>query len=48
MTLEASQLLERYAAGERDFRGADLQGADLNNAKLTGLTQLSHAIANRN
>jgi len=30
------ELLQRYAAGERDFHGADLSGADLSGANLTG------------
>ena len=34
--MTAEQLLEAYAAGERDFRGADLFGADLRSAHLNG------------
>jgi hypothetical protein len=33
--MDASELLERYAAGERNFIGADLSGADLSDAKLS-------------
>jgi uncharacterized protein YjbI with pentapeptide repeats len=32
--MDASELLERYAAGERNFRGVDLAGADLSHADL--------------
>jgi uncharacterized protein YjbI with pentapeptide repeats len=40
--MEADELLERYARGERDFRGVELigdkylEGADLSNANLSG------------
>lgn len=34
--MTAEELLERYAAGERDFSGVDLQVADLREADLTG------------
>jgi len=34
--MTSEELLERYAAGERDFRGADLAGAYLTGADLTG------------
>ena len=34
--METKELLERYAASERDFRGANLAGADLTGADLTG------------
>jgi hypothetical protein len=33
--MDASELLERYAAGERDFRYADLFGAQLSSMVLT-------------
>lgn len=33
--MTAKELLERYAAGERDFTGVDLYGVDLSNAVLT-------------
>lgn len=33
--MTAEELLERYAAGERDFAGVDLYGVDLSNAVLT-------------
>lgn len=32
--MDASELLERYAAGERDFCGADLEYAELSGANL--------------
>jgi uncharacterized protein YjbI with pentapeptide repeats len=32
--LDRSELLERYAKGERDFRGAELRGADLRGVNL--------------
>lgn len=35
--VDAKELLERYAAGEREFRGANLNGADLSEAVCTGL-----------
>ncbi len=34
--MTAEELLERYAAGERDFSGANLYGAELTGANLTG------------
>lgn len=34
--VNAEELLRRYAAGERDFKGADLVGADLASTNLTG------------
>jgi uncharacterized protein YjbI with pentapeptide repeats len=37
MTLDARELIERYEAGERDFRGADLTGAGLSGANLQGV-----------
>jgi len=33
--MDASELLERYAAGERNFIGVELSGADLRDAKLS-------------
>ncbi len=33
--MEATELLDRYAHGERDFCGALLRGADLSEANLT-------------
>ena len=46
--ITASEILKRYAKGERDFRywqlaGADLRGADLSGADLSG-ADLSGAI----
>lgn len=35
--MSAEELLERYAAGERDFAGVDLHGVDLSNAVLRGI-----------
>lgn len=35
--MTAEELLERYAAGERDFAGVDLHGVDLSNAVLRGI-----------
>ncbi len=32
--MTAEELLERYAAGERDFSGVDLSGVDLSNSEL--------------
>ncbi len=39
MSLEmtAQELLDRYAAGDRDFAGVDLHGVDLSNAVLRGI-----------
>ena len=34
--MDSKELLERYAAGERKFRGANLGGADLGGANLGG------------
>ncbi|GEM_PF-5189038 len=34
-TMNGPKLLERYAKGERDFKGADLAGAYLEGADLT-------------
>ena len=34
--MDAKELLERYAAGERGFGGADLRGANLSGANLLG------------
>jgi uncharacterized protein YjbI with pentapeptide repeats len=34
--MNANELLRRYAAGERDFGGAQLRGAYLNEAILNG------------
>ena len=34
--MTSEELLQRYAAGERDFRGADLSRANLTGADLTG------------
>ena len=31
--LDAKEIVERYKAGERDFRGVDLHGANLTGAK---------------
>ncbi|MGD1918507.1 MAG: pentapeptide repeat-containing protein [Pleurocapsa sp.] len=39
--MTAEELLERYAAGERDFSGSDLRGADLRGAILSGITYYS-------
>jgi uncharacterized protein YjbI with pentapeptide repeats len=36
MRITAEELLQRYAAGERDFSGVDLEGADLVRANLAG------------
>lgn len=33
--MDASELLKRYAAGKRDFRGAELRGANLRDANLS-------------
>jgi uncharacterized protein YjbI with pentapeptide repeats len=33
--MTAEELLERYAAGQEDFTGMDLQNADLSDAELT-------------
>ena len=33
--MTAEELLERYAAGERNFSGADLKGADLRGTNLS-------------
>ncbi len=35
--MTAEELLERYAAGERDFAGVDLNGVNLSGAVLTGI-----------
>lgn len=35
--ITAQELLDRYAAGERDFAGVDLHGVDLSNAVLRGI-----------
>jgi uncharacterized protein YjbI with pentapeptide repeats len=35
--MTAEELLERYAAGERDFAGIDLHGVDLSQAVLRGI-----------
>ena len=40
--MEAKKLLERYAAGHRSFRRADLKEADLERATLAGV-DLSNA-----
>ena len=34
--MTGQELLAAYAAGERNFRGADLSRADLSRAKLSG------------
>jgi len=34
--MTAKELLARYAAGQRDFRGVDLAGVDLSGANLSG------------
>ena len=34
--MNAKELLKRYAAGERDFSGMNLQEADLSGANLSG------------
>lgn len=34
--MNASELLRRYTAGERDFRGVDLRGVYLREAILSG------------
>ncbi|MEM6521936.1 MAG: pentapeptide repeat-containing protein, partial [Cyanobacteria bacterium P01_C01_bin.70] len=34
--LTAKQVLQRYGAGERDFRGAILDGCDFSSANLSG------------
>ena len=33
--MDAKELLDRYAEGERDFTRANLNGADLNGASIT-------------
>ncbi|MDZ8140998.1 MAG: pentapeptide repeat-containing protein [Nostoc sp. DedQUE04] len=33
--MDAEELLQRYAAGERDFSGVDLEGANLVRANLS-------------
>ncbi|KAI9130830.1 pentapeptide repeat-containing protein [Acaryochloris sp. CCMEE 5410] len=35
--MTAEELLERYAAGERDFSGINLEGADLSGHELQGI-----------
>ena len=35
--MTAEELLERYATGERDFKGVDLSGVDLKDAELRGI-----------
>lgn len=35
--ITAQELLDRYAAGERDFAGVDLHGVDLSHAVLRGI-----------
>lgn len=35
VVMTAEELLEHYAAGERDFSGVDLRGADLSRADLS-------------
>jgi uncharacterized protein YjbI with pentapeptide repeats len=40
--MDGQELVERYGAGERDFRSADLSGAKLSEVKLSG-TNLSRA-----
>lgn len=35
--MTAEELIERYAAGERDFSGSDLRGVDLSEAELRGI-----------
>jgi uncharacterized protein YjbI with pentapeptide repeats len=42
MKQEASQLLERYLTGERDFRGASLEGANFDSTNLSDVL-LNHA-----
>jgi uncharacterized protein YjbI with pentapeptide repeats len=37
LKLTAQELLDRYAAGERDFAGVDLHGVDLSKAVLRGI-----------
>ena len=32
--MKATEIISAYAAGERNFRGADLRGADLRGADL--------------
>jgi len=34
--MDAHELLDRYGAGRRDFRGVELRGADLSEAQLCG------------
>lgn len=34
LRITESELLRRYAAGERDFKGVDLKDADLSGAEL--------------
>jgi uncharacterized protein YjbI with pentapeptide repeats len=36
--MDAQELIRRYKAGERDFRGADLRGARLGDADLRGVS----------
>ncbi|NEQ79677.1 MAG: pentapeptide repeat-containing protein, partial [Moorea sp. SIO2I5] len=35
--MDTNELLERYSAGERDFRGVDLQQINLSEVNLTGV-----------
>ncbi|NET53895.1 MAG: pentapeptide repeat-containing protein, partial [Merismopedia sp. SIO2A8] len=35
--MEVNEILRRYAAGERDFRGLELREAELINANLQGV-----------
>lgn len=35
--MDAKELLDRYAEGDRHFAGADLSGVNLNNAHLVGI-----------
>ncbi len=38
--MEEPELLQRYAKGQRDFRGFCLRGADLHEANLPGVNPL--------
>jgi 2-iminobutanoate/2-iminopropanoate deaminase len=39
--MDAKELLERYAAGQRDFKNAQLSGIDLKGADLSEINLLN-------
>ncbi len=44
--MTAEELLERYAAGERDFSRVDLEGADLRGVELPRITLIEANLRN--